>query len=241
MLLKTSGIIIYNTRLAEKKYISKIYTSDFGLQTYTFYVGSSGKSKIKAAHIFPLNQIEFSFTKKENQEIGSINEINITYQYHELHQNIIKTCLAQFINEVIYKSIHEKEPNDNLFHFLISSLQWLDLQKENVKNFHVYFLLELSRHLGFYPQNNYTVVDNIFDLRDGEFKSIAPPHPNYLNAQSSAEFSKLLSLNINTIQNEISTIELRSRILNYLIAFYQLHIHNFKEIKSIGVLQETLQ
>ena len=104
MLLKTQGIILSNVKYGDKKVISKIYTLHYGLQTYAISYGTSQKSKIKPAHLQPLNQIDLEIFFKEKNEVNRITEIQIRHPYTELNRNIYKNCIAVFLNEILLKS-----------------------------------------------------------------------------------------------------------------------------------------
>jgi DNA repair protein RecO (recombination protein O) len=100
--------------------------------------------------------------------------------------------------------------------------------------------MEISKHLGFYPQNNYSKTEPYFDLMDGYFCSNCPPHLNYLYLEDAEALSNLLSVDLKNIHYyQISKTE-RLQLLNNLIRFYSFHVPNFKEIKSLSVLQTTL-
>lgn len=239
MLLKTRGIVFHNVKYADKKIISKIYTRDFGIKSYMVNVGSSAKSKIKPALLLPLNQLEMEVFAKENQDLGRISEARCFYQYSALGTDMQKNAVAAFLNEVLYRSILEQESNPNLFDFIVHLLQWLDVTHEPVTNFHLYFMAELSRHLGFYPQNNYSAGDHIFDLVEGNFISFFPSHPNYLDKQQAKDFSELFSRNLTDIGAYRISREQRTSLLNNLVHYYRLHVAGLKEIKSLAVLQAT--
>ncbi len=57
-----------------------------------------------------------------------------------------------FINEVLNKTVKEETHAQELCDFLIHALIILDTQTEGSENFHLIFLLKLSRFLGFGPQ-----------------------------------------------------------------------------------------
>ena len=170
MLLKTKGIILHTIKYADKKVICKIYTRDFGVQAYMVNVGNSARSKIKPAILLPLTQLELEVFSKQNKDLGRINEVSCFYQYSDLPFNIQKSTIAAFINEILYRSIHEEEANSELFDFIVHSFQWMDMSTLPMYNFHLFFLAALSKHLGFYPQNNYSTSEKIFDLQEGVFK-----------------------------------------------------------------------
>ena len=57
--------------------------------------------------------------------------------------------------EVLYRVIREEEPNPMLAQFLMNSIQYMDALEEPLPDFHIIFMFQLSRHLGFFPQNNF--------------------------------------------------------------------------------------
>src|SRR5262245_33183421 len=113
MLHTSQGIVLHNIKYADKKIISKIYTKEFGLISANINVGHSAKSKIKAGVIQPLTQIEFVVSLKENRDVQQVSEVKCLFVYTDLQLNFNKLCIAQFLNEVLYKCLKEQSPNDD--------------------------------------------------------------------------------------------------------------------------------
>ena len=61
-----------------------------------------------------------------------------------------KIAVVLFLSEVLSSALREEEANTSLFQYLTNSLSWFDMQ-DNLANFHILFLLSLTKHLGFYP------------------------------------------------------------------------------------------
>ena len=239
MLSKSLGIVFKRIRYDDKKLIVKIYTDQHGLQSFFVQVGKSPKSKIRSALLQPLTQLELETTQRVNKQFAKINDIRCFYHYSDLQTNIYKNTISVFLNEVLYASVREEEPNENMFHFISAAFQWLDQSHEHITNFHLYFLIELSKHLGFYPQNNYTNEHPYFDLEEGAFVEKIPQHPNYLNLESGMLLSDLLMVDLRNIRYyNISKAE-RDDLLNNLLLFYRLHVAGVHEIKSLAVLRDT--
>src|SRR5690349_2743197 len=129
MLHTTEGIVLYNVRYADKKIISKIYTRDFGLLTCNVNVGSTPKSKIKPAVIQPLSQLEIVLSLKENKDVQQLVEAKCIYVYSQIPVHFFKSSIAQFINEVLYKCLKEQTKNEDLFHLIVKTYQWLDVNE----------------------------------------------------------------------------------------------------------------
>ncbi len=240
MLHKTSGIILHTTKYSESQLIAKIYTQQFGLQSYIISGVHSKKSKTKATLFQPLSIVDLEVTHSAKGGLERISEINNAHPYASIPYNINKSSIVLFLNEILYKSINEAHPDDDLFEFVKNSLLILDVKTESCSNFHVFFMLQLSRFLGFYPQGNFSSQNSYFDLKEGSFIATIPIHPHYIDNHQ----SELLNSFINDAYSTIHLIRLdntqRKHLLQSLILYYQFHISSFKEIKSLSVLEEVI-
>lgn len=237
---KTKGIVLKTIKYGDRKLIVKIYTNTHGLQSFFVPLGTSSKAKIKPALLLPLTQIDIETSVRTNKQFASIKDIHCNYQYTDLTQNIYKNTIALFLNEVLFGCLKEEEPNENMFEFVTVALQWLDQSHEHISNFHLYFLIELSKHLGFYPQNNFTSSLPYFDLREGAFIAKLPEHPDYLFPESGKLLSDLLMVDLRNIRYYQLNKQERDDLMNNMLSFYRLHVSGIKDIKSLLVLKETL-
>ncbi len=238
MLYTTQGIVLHNIKYADKKIISKIYTKDFGLISASITVGNAPKSKIKAGVIQPLTQIEFVVSLKENRDIQQLSEIKCLFVYTDLQSNFNKLCIAQFLNEILYKSLKEQSPNEALFNLICDTYQWLDKSTDSYVDSHIYFLFELTKHLGFYPVNNRTNNLCYFDTLEGRFCETTKSFPMGFDHWQSTLFSDLFSYSVSN-QKKITRTE-RVALLDCLLHYYKMQIPGLIEIRSYNVLQEMI-
>jgi DNA repair protein RecO (recombination protein O) len=240
MLHKTSGIILHTTKYSDTSLIVKIYTASFGLQSYMVNGVRGKKSKNKASLFQPMSLVELVVSNSEKGTLQRISEMNVLHPYTEIPYNIIKSSIAIFLNEVLYKTLKEQQPDEDLFEYVQNSLRILDLKTDNCATFHIFFLLQLSRFLGFYPQGNYTTNTPFFDLMDGRFVSSPPSHSNYLETQNSLFLDTFLRSNYENLHRIVIDKSHRKSFLQYMVLYYQFHISTFGSIKSIDVLEEVI-
>jgi DNA repair protein RecO (recombination protein O) len=239
MLYKTSGIAIHQVKYSESSVIAKIYTRQFGL--LSFLVRGSGKKKngIKPALLQHLSLTDMVISYKEKNNLHYIEEITAVYPFRSLPYDIRKSSVAIFINEVLYRSIREEEANENLFDFLYQTIVALDSQPETGM-FHLGFLINLSRHLGFFPKKSDSNENDFFYLQEGTFSNVQ--NPQYIGIRK--PFSTYLAGLIEWSNgNEVTlniTKEQRNELLSILLKYYQVHVPGFGELKSHHVLHEVL-
>jgi len=241
MLHKTRGIILQTVNYSETSLIVKMYTRHFGLQSYMIKGTRSKNSKHKASLFQPLALVDMVVSNAHKNTLQRVSELSIAHPYSNLPYDIIKSSIALFLNEVLYKALHEGNPDEDLFDFIENSLLILDLKQENCSNFHIYFMIQLSRYLGFYPQGSFADRTPIFDLREGCFVRNFPVHSFYLGSGHSALLNDFINTNYELIHTIVLDKAERKQLLNALILFYQLHIDTFKEIKSQEVLQQVIE
>lgn len=235
MLVKSEGIVLQNIKYADKKSILKVYTKQHGLLTFYAISSKSPNSKIKTASILPLYQIELSFVLKQNRDVQQLTESNILYTYEGISRDYHKLAIAQFLNEILIKTIKEQIPNEDLFSFVTTTYKWLNESEAHFSNIHIYFLQELSKYLGFEPHNNYTSDAPYFDVREGRFSSMALSFPLGFTKEQSALFAKLL--NADVLTTGMSRAE-RNEVLECWLSLYKIHVAGFNELRSYEILKQ---
>ncbi len=176
MQVSTKAIILTSLKYGDTSLIVKAFTLSDGLKSYLLKgVLSSKKGKLKAAYFQPLTQLELVANHRNKGTLESIREAKVNYHYQTLHTQVLKNALTLFLAEVLSNAIYEEEVNIPLFNYVETTLQWLDIHDE-MANFHLYFLVVLTKYLGFYPDTQNQDA-GYFDLLEGEFVSMPSLNP----------------------------------------------------------------
>lgn len=236
MLVNTNAIVISALKYGEADLIVKCFTKESGLKTYLLRgILKSKRGKFKTSMFQPLSQLELQAKHKDKGTLEYLQDAKILLTYKSLHTNIVKSSMVLFISEVLKNSVQEEEKNEELYVFLEQTLQWLD-ENDQISNFHLLFMLKLSRFLGFYPEDSDT-EKFYFNMLDGVFQDIKT-NSYCIEGQNLVILKQLLGLEFETIQNlKLSQIN-RNYFLEMMLLYYQLHIETFKKPKSLAVLHE---
>lgn len=235
---KTRAVVLHITRYSEASLIVKAYTETHGLQS--FLVNSVRKEKARHAYnLFqPLSLIEIVAYFKKQGGLHRLSEASPSPSFQSIPYDTIKTTVAIFLAEILFKSIREEETNPALFSFVDHGIRILDLNENTDPNFHLSFLIQLTRYLGFYPSGDNYGYLQFFDLREGVFLESIPEHPYYLDKNSSALFSKLLPFTFETLSGLQLNAPERKRLLDILVMYYELHQTQGTGIRSHLVLKD---
>jgi DNA repair protein RecO (recombination protein O) len=151
---------------------------------------------------------------------------------------VIKSSLVLFLNEVLYKAVRQQSADENLFDFVFNAIEWLDHQSEGLVNFHLLFLVRLTRYLGFYPDQ--AINADYFDMKNGVFSKYKPDGFSYLSPPHTQNFYKLLQCSFEELHLLRFSNDERRYLVNKLLEYYALHIEGFGHIRSHEVLEEVL-
>ncbi|WP_037318659.1 DNA repair protein RecO [Salegentibacter sp. Hel_I_6] len=236
MLITTPAIVISALKYGEADLIVKAYTYSDGLKTYMLKgVLKSKKGKFKASQFQLLTQLEIVANHRNQGKMEYLKDAKVLHTYSSLHTNMVKGSMLMFLAEVLKNAIKEEETNPRLFEYLENSLMWLDLH-DKIANFHLLFLLNLTRFLGFYPDAASKDLP-YFNLLDGVFE-LGSVNNYCIEGRNVEILRQFLGINFDALNGVKLNQESRSNFLNMLLLYYQLHIEGFKKPKSLAVLNE---
>lgn len=240
MLHKTRGIVFKLTDYSESSVVVQVFTEKFGLQSYLINGVKRPKAKIRMNSLQPLHLLDMIVYHKSSGNIQRVSELRHQPVFHTIPYDVVKSALTMFLNEVLYKSVRQHEPDDVLFEFLFHAIEILDSIGAGLANFHLYFLLRLTRFLGFYPDRTSASPSSWFDLKNGIYSPAQPPHAQVIEPPLTAVWINILNSNFDDLQNlQISSAN-RRVLLEKILTYYQLHVEGFGKVKSHEVLEEVL-
>lgn len=234
MQIKTQAIVLSAIKFQEKSLIVKCFTKSDGLKSYFIQSAfSSKKSSQKIGYFQPLNLLEIEANHKNKGTLEHFKEVKISYNYQSISADIVKSSMVLFLSEVLHNSILEEEKNEDLFAYIETSLMWLDTH-DTVSNFHLIFLIQLTKFLGFYPQLQESDA-YYFEMIDGVFSPLQGT--SCLNQNETQLLKKLLNLRFEDTHKNFHKEE-RQVLLKFILEYYSIHLQGFKKPNSLEVLKE---
>ena len=238
MIISTKAIVIHTIKFGDTSLIVKLYTQTEGVKSYLIKGAFSNKSKFKVAYFQPLTLLDIEANHNNKGTLNSLKEVRVLYHYQTIPTNIIKQTILIFLAEVLNSSLVEEGNHETLFDFLNTSLTWLDTH-DKTSNFHLLFLLNLSKYLGFYPETKLNGA-NYFDLSEGKLSNNITASEAISNADLKL-FKSILGTNFDSIEQLKLNSQLRQQLLTIMIQYYELHISGFKKPKSLPILKSIFE
>jgi DNA repair protein RecO (recombination protein O) len=236
MQVSTKAIVVSKLRYKDHDLIVKCYTEKYGIKSYLLKnVLKSRKGKFKPAYFQPLTIIDIEAEHKDNRSLHYLKDIKIQNDFESIHTNIIKSTMAMFLAEVLNNVLKEEEENSSLYNYLETSLIWFNENGVDT-NFHLIFLIELTKYLGFYPDTSHSEL-KYFNLEDGKFYQ-AKLGKHFIEGENLTLLKQLLGIKFDALKSANFKPIKKLEFLNMILLYLKLHLDGFKQPKSVTVLNQ---
>lgn len=230
-----SAIVLSKIRYKDNDVIVKLFTKEYGVISFIVKIGSNlKKSKAKLVYFQELTILNVQFNYNTKRDLQYIKDINIKHHYISCHSDLEKASIIIFLSEILSNILVHQKKEVALYNYIEESFIWYDSNK-NISYFHLIFLIQLTRFLGFYPDetnNNFkyfNLEEGIYELSKSNEYSISGEDLKLFNQILGTKFDSNPLLTLNSLET--------MNVLDIILTYYRLHINNFKNIKSIEIIK----
>ena len=226
------AILLNRISYSESSLIITFYTFENGIQKFIFQGG-----KKKAHQLFPLAISEITYYKRPDSDLGKLTSSESKQILNELPFHPIKSTIAFFIADVLLKCLKTEEGENVLFEFLETEIIKLD-KATDLTYFPLLFLLAFSNYLGINP-NKESETCLYFNVMEGILGNSKPIGDIYYEGDAVQLIAEIID-GKETSTSLHSSKKTREEALQIFIHYYQLHIPQFKDLKTLDVIREIL-
>ncbi len=237
MLITTKAIVLNTIKYGDDKIIVNLLSEQKGRLSSIVSIPKSGKGKIKRQYFRPLSLLDVIIKVDGASKLHKIKETRLLKPLFSISSDPYKLSISIFIADFLNSLKRFDEGDKNLFSYIENSVLWLEAAEKNFSNFHIVFLLHLTRFLGFYPNTDGFKDGSWFDLRDGSFTFKEPLHNDYLCPEEAKKINLILRMDFPSIGLFKLSRKERDQILDVILEYYRLHLSLSLKMKSLEVLK----
>jgi DNA repair protein RecO (recombination protein O) len=230
------GFYLGHTNFSDTSVILRLFTENYGKRS--FLVKGAKSKKGTSSLLQPLNQIELTCNFQLEKDLQVGNTLQLVKPLNSISVDVRKATVAIFLTEILNKSIHSGTDESSLYEYLDHSFDLFDHANFD-PNFHLLFLSELSKYLGFYPKLIGQPQEIYFNIREGVFDATST-QLYHLDVETSNAFKQLLLHNFTSIDKLLFNSSQRKNLLKALVLFYEVHLENVS-IQSLEVLETVFE
>lgn len=235
MLCKTEGVVLRTFKHDEANLIARVYTQAHGAQSFLLKGFRSARGSRKFGYFQPLSIVEITYLRREQRDLHKPDECRPALLLHEVQTHPVKLSLGLTIAEIFYDCVREEEPNEALYLFLRNAITELDGSEKNHIQLFIWFLLHLTRFLGFLPTDTSGGSRHAqFDFRTGRFTA-----SESLTDMAGSLLRQFLYADIHSCKLISFDAQDKRLLINTLFEYYRMHIAGFKHPQTIRVFAEV--
>lgn len=247
MIEETKGLVLNKIKYGDSSQIIKVFTRDFGLQSYMVKgIGKSKSAQAKASLLHSASLLHLSVYHHEQKQLKYLKEVSSAYPFMSIGVNILKNSVALFTMEVLRNFLTKGDAQKELFAFCEGFLIELDqVSVKDLANYPLYFLIQAGGLSGYQLFGQYDGHPNCYlDVKEGRFAFSASP--TYLPGQIKTKEHLAMMSQLNRLSQltEVKKLKishkLRSQIMNDFLLFFEYHAPQFKPLKSLPILATIL-
>lgn len=235
MYVSTRGIVLHTTKYSDTSIIVKLYTEKHGTQSFIIKNAFSKKRNLRASLFSPLALLNITYDDHYLNQLKYLKEVDLGDANTSYEFDPAITTIRIFYCELLYKLLYDAGEDPILFQFLEREIQHLTAPDITLNILPLQFLLRLSVLLGFVPEDNYSLQEPYFSLRNGRFQSVIWDEQETMPAEESLFLHHLIVKESPTAPRQV-----RLSLLHYLIRYYQMHNEQLSNITSVDILSSIL-
>lgn len=240
MIRKTEGIVLRTLKHQESNLITTLYTEQYGVMSFILTGYRSTRSRRKHSYFQPLSIVEVVFQERPNRDLHKVSESKVAYLLQEAQTHPVKLSLGLAMVEIFYDTVKEEEPQPELYRFLRQVILRLDGAEQRMIQLFVYFLVHLTRFLGFFPYDasdeagrvNFDAAQGVLQ-RDEAGDDIAALLRYFMYADLS-ELPAPYSCQQITFDRDQ-----KRRLIRLIFDYYRTHITGFRYPQTMRVFAEV--
>lgn len=235
-------IALRTVRYSDRNSILTAYTRQGGRLSFLVPAGTGRAAARLRALLMPMGRFECVADIRPGRDIHSIRDVKAVVLPPVADP--LRSTIALFVADML--SILLKEPMSDplLFDFIDDALRRLGENRKGMTlegaallNFHICFLIRLTRFLGIEPDWPTYLPGAVLDFADGIFRPFPPSHRNFLPPGESEAASLLGRMNFRNLGHFSMTRFERNTILDRILLYYQTHFPSVGEPSSLSILR----
>lgn len=239
MLTASQGIVLNHIRFSENDLIVKILTKKKGLLSFMVKGGQKKKKK----YLQQLMVINITFNYRPNKSINYIKTLELKSIPNKILIDHRKLNIVLFLCEIISRCVKYDCEDLYVYEFIEKSISWLNSDFCSGKFFDLWFLINLTKFLGFAP--NYSELEKdsnyVFSPEKGCFiLSSNQVVQNNWDCKMSVFLYDFLCINIEDLENFSLSYDEYKGLIENVLNYYSIHVPNFRHEKLASIYTELL-
>lgn len=227
--------------------LKRIRYTDTQRIIYAFSKEDGYISMITPAYIFKKNDltttnmqaVEMEFFRSEKGTLHKLKSVSPILSTQSIYFDIYKMNIALLWSEILVSVLHHEQKNEDLFDFLVKSVEYLNSTKDDYANFNLFFLYRLPGLIGYRINASGYTPGHVFNPHDGSFYAPDGNQGRISGPNTAGVIHSLCTCQLEEVRNISLNRQSRTILLDIILFYLGLHLNTELNTKSIQVIREV--
>lgn len=210
MVTTTDAIVLRTLKYGDQKLIVDFYTEQLGRVSSMVKLSVTKKGRMRKQLFQPLTLLSITVDYRQRQQLQKLQDVQMLAPWQTLCFDPVKTTVGIFLAEVLYNVARQEQTDETLFRFVRTSMEWFDTTDRGVANFHIAFLIQLTRYLGW----DIHYADDAWKLGD------------------------VVEMTIESAETYPLSRQQRQAFLQQILRHYEDNVPSFPQLHSLPIMQQ---
>lgn len=149
---KSKIIVLHQTKYSDSSAVIHAVDSSGGRRSFLARgLGKGRAGSAKARELHPLSLLDVVSYESPGSSMAYLREWSPVATLESIRSDIVKSSIALFISELIYRTLRDDAYDTELFEWLCKAILNLESMESICANYHIWFLSEYCSRMGFRP------------------------------------------------------------------------------------------
>lgn len=231
-------IVLRCTPVNDRATIINAFSREVGRVAFVIPAGVSREASRNRAILQPLSVSEGIATSQHGSELMRLSQCRPHIPMHAIYSHPVKNALALFLADALSAILREQSPDENLFDFIVLAIEHLCMSSSReAANFHICFLIHLSRLAGIEPDWRSYSPGHVFDIDEGRFRAFGGIDHRILDPSEAIVAYRLSRMTFTNLGCFRFSRSERNRILDVILIYMSAHYASLASLRSLEILR----
>ncbi len=229
------GFVLKCVNYSDTQRIVHLYTQERGMLSM---ISPASVFKRKSQPVLLLQIVEVEYEENDRGGLHKLKSASVIANLSDVYFDIYKMNILLLWGEILYLMLRNEGRNGKLFEFVARSVEYLNISREDVANFNLFFLYRLASPMGFRIDAESWREGHVFHAGDGCFHAPESGTPCISGPNTAKIIHRLCTCEVEDLKGIPLNREARNILLDVILTFYSIHLNIDFRVKSIRVIRE---
>lgn len=230
------AVILKSINYSDTQKIIQVFSKEEGFLSFITPISVFRK---RNNGMINMQLMEIEFFRNEKSDLHKIKSISPFINTSNIYFDIYKMNIVLLWSEILTAILKKEQKNEDLFEFIVKSVDYLNTSSGDYANFNLFFLYRLATFAGYKIDTTNYSEGSVFNPHDGGFHRPEDKNGSISGPNTAKIICELCTCQLESLKNILLNRQSRMILLDIILFYLGLHLNIDLNTKTIRVIREV--